>query len=81
MRSRLQPMKDFARTLRRHRELLLNWFRARKRFSAGVVEGLNNKAKTTMKNAYGYRTFTALQVALYHTLGDLPEPQIAHRFL
>ncbi len=81
MRSRIGPMKDFARTMRRHRELLLNWFRAKKRFSSGVVEGLNNKAKTTMKNAYGYRTFTALQVALYHTLGNLPEPKLTHRFL
>jgi len=80
MRSRIKPMKDFAQSMRRHRELLLNWFRAKKRFSSGVVEGLNNKAKTTMKNAYGYRTFTALQVALYHTLGDLPEPKLTHRF-
>lgn len=81
LRSRIEPLKNFAHTLRRHRELLLNYFRARKRFSAGVVEGLNNKAKTTMKNAYGYRTFESLQVALYHTLGDLPKPQLTHRFL
>ncbi len=80
MRSRIEPIKDFAQSMRRHRELLLNWFRAKKRFSSGVVEGLNNKAKTTMKNAYGFRTFTALQVALYHTLGDLPEPKFTHRF-
>jgi hypothetical protein len=26
--------------LRRHRELILNYFRARKQFSGGVVEGL-----------------------------------------
>jgi transposase len=80
MRSRIKPIKDFARSMRRHRPLLLNWFRAKKRFSSGVVEGLNNKAKTTMKNAYGFRTFTALQVALYHRLGDLPEPKFTHRF-
>lgn len=80
MRSRIKPMKDFAKSMRRHRELLLNWFRAKKQFSSGVVEGLNNKAKTTMKNAYGFRTDDALQVALYHTLGDLPEPKLTHRF-
>lgn len=80
MRSRIKPMKDIARSMRSHRPLLLNWFRAKKQFSSGVVEGLNNKAKTTMKNAYGYRTFNALQVALYHTLGDLPEPKLTHRF-
>jgi hypothetical protein len=38
-----------AEMLRRHRPLLLNWFRARGEFSAGCVEGMNGKAKLTMK--------------------------------
>ena len=80
MRSRIEPMKKFARTLRNHRELLLNYFRARKQFSSGVIEGLNNKAKVTMRKSYGFRTFKILELALYHTLGKLPEPQLAHRF-
>lgn len=80
MRSRIDPMKKFARTLRGHRELLLNYFRARKQFSSGVVEGLNNKAKVTMRKAYGFRTFRATEIALYHVLGKLPEPQLTHRF-
>ena len=73
-------MKKFARTLRNHRELLLNYFPARKQFSSGVVEGLNNKAKVTMRKSYGFRTFKILELALYHSLGKLPEPQLAHRF-
>jgi transposase len=80
MRSRIDPLKKFARTLRSHRELLLNYFRARKAFSSGVVEGLNNKAKVTMRKAYGFRTFRATELALYHVLGKLPEPPLAHRF-
>jgi len=40
MRSRIEPMKKVARTLRAHRELILNYFRARKEFSSGVIEGL-----------------------------------------
>ena len=28
----------------------------------------------------GFRTFRILELALYHTLGKLPEPQLAHRF-
>jgi transposase len=80
MRSRIEPMKKFARTVRGHRELLLNYFRARKQFSSGVIEGLNNKAKVTMRKAYGYRTFRATELALYHVLGKLPEPKLAHRF-
>jgi transposase len=80
MRSRIEPMKDVARMLRRHRPLILNWFRARKEFSCGVVEGLNNKAKVTTKRAYGFSTFKMLEIALYHTLGNLPEPNFAHEF-
>lgn len=80
MRSRIEPMKRVARMLRRHRPLLLNWFRARGTVSAGAVEGLNNKLKLTTKKAYGFRTFRALEIALYHTLGHLPEPQATHRF-
>ena len=57
MRSKIQPMKRVARMLRTHRELVLNWFRARGTVSAGVVEGLNNKLKLTLKKAYGVRTF------------------------
>ena len=49
MRSRIEPMKKIARTLRTHRPLLLNYFKARKEFSSGVVEGLDNKAKVTIE--------------------------------
>ena len=80
MRSRIEPMKKVARTLRSHRALILNYFRARKQFSSGVVEGLNNKAKLTMRKSYGFRTFHVTETALYHALGKLPEPHVAHRF-
>ncbi len=80
MRSRIEPMKKVAKTLRTHRELILNYFRAKKMFSSGIVEGLNNKAKLTMRKAYGFRTFRAIEIALYHALGKLPEPPITHRF-
>src|SRR5881296_384569 len=80
MRSRIEPMKKIARTLRVHRTLLLNYFKARKQFSSGVVEGLNNKAKVTMRRSYGFRTFRILELALYHSLGKLPEPELTHEF-
>jgi transposase len=80
MRSRIEPMKKVAKTLRGHRELVLNYFRARKMFSSGIVEGLNNKAKVTMRKSYGFRTFRIAEIALYHTLGNLPEPQVTHGF-
>ena len=37
MRSRIEPMKKFARTIRAHRELLLNYFRARKAKRLGAA--------------------------------------------
>ena len=80
MRSRLEPMKRVARMLRAHRPLILNWFRARGTISAGIVEGFNGKAKLTTKKAYGFRTYEAIEVALYHQLGKLPEPEFTHRF-
>ena len=80
MRSGIEPMKHVAKMLRRHRELILNWFRAKKALSNGIVEGLNGKAKRTTRKAYGYKTFRTLELALYHNLGALPEAEIAHKF-
>jgi transposase len=80
MRSRIDPMKDMARSLRSHRTLLLNWFKAKKLYSSGVVEGLNNKVRTTTKRSYGFRTYEVMQVSLYHNLAALPLPPIIHRF-
>jgi transposase len=80
MRSRIEPMKTVARTLRSHRGLILNWFRARKEISSGAVEGLNNKLKVVTRRSYGFRGLHVTQVALYHALGDLPEPQGTHKF-
>jgi transposase len=67
-------MKKIARSLRQHGELILNYFRAQKLISSGVVESLNNKAKVTLRKSYGFHTYRALELALYHSLGKLPEP-------
>lgn len=81
LRSRLEPFKRFARTLRKHRDELLNWFAARRRFAAGATEGFNNKARITTRKAYGFRTYEHARIALYHALGDLPQPPwLTHRF-
>jgi transposase len=80
MRSRIEPMKKVASTLRNHRQLILNWFKAKGTLSSGKVEGLNNKVKLTMRKSYGFRTQKTITLALYHTLGALPEPEFSHRF-
>ena len=80
MRSRLEPMKKIARTIRTHRSLILNWFRARGLVSSGAVEGLNNKVKLVTRKSYGFRSPDVAKLALLHNLGDLPEPKRTHRF-
>jgi transposase len=80
MRSRLEPMKKVARMLHAHEPLILNCFRAKGEISTGAVEGLNNKIRVVTGRSYGFRTFEAMEIALYHTLGRLPEPESPHRF-
>jgi transposase len=80
MRSRLEPRKKVARTIRSHRPLILNWFRARGEVSSGAVEGLNNKVKLVTRKSYGFRTPQVAKLALLHNLGRLPEPKRTHRF-
>jgi transposase len=80
MRSRLAPIKRFARSIRKHEDLILNWFRARKEYSSGVVEGLNRKANLITRRSYGLREYDTLELVLYHTLGHLPLPAHIHRF-
>lgn len=79
MRSKIKPLQKVARTLRRHEELLLNWFRAEGTISSGTVEGFNNKAKLAMRRSYGFRA-AVIEFALFHNLGALPEPDFTHRF-
>jgi transposase len=73
MRSKIEPMKKVARMMRKHRPLILNWFTAKGQLSSGIVEGFNAKAKLTTRKAFGFRSYHALEIALYHTLGGLPE--------
>ena len=80
MRSQLEPMKKVARMLRRHEDLLLNYFRARRRFTNAVTEGMNHKARVALARSFGHRSFEVLKLVLYHTLGHLPEPPQSHKF-
>ena len=80
MRSKLGPMMKVAKMIRSHQSLILNWFRARGTISAAAVEGLNNKVKLVMRRSYGFRTKRAIEIALYHNLGKLPEPHFTHEF-
>lgn len=78
--SRIEPMKDLAKMLTAHRPLILNYFRAKKQFNSGIVEGLNRKINLTIRKSFGFRTLKIAKVCLYHQLGELPEPDFAHKF-
>lgn len=80
MRSRLAPIKKFVRTIRSHEDLIINWFEAKKVYSSGAVEGMNRKINLITRKAYGFRSYEVLKIALFHTLGGLPEPERTHRF-
>jgi len=66
-------------TLPKHRKLILNYIRAKKQFSSGAVEGLDNKVKVTMRKSYGFPTLRTTEIAQYHALVKLPEPEPARR--
>ncbi len=78
MRSKLEPMKKVAKTIRAHKQLILNWFEAKNEISLGAVEGQNNKAKVVIRKSYGFRTAKVLEISLYHKLGKLQVPELAH---
>jgi transposase len=77
LRSRLEPMQKAARDASAHEELVLNWFRE---ISTGAVEGLNNKIRAVTRRSYGFCIDEAMEIALHHTRGRLPEPESAHGF-
>jgi transposase len=46
MRSRIEPIKKFARMLKKHEDLIINWFVAQGKLSSGIVEAMNNTDKS-----------------------------------
>jgi len=80
MRSQLKPMKKVAKTIRAHKQLLLNWFEVKNQISLGAVEGLNNKSKVVIRKSYGFKTADMLKISLYHKVGRLPVPELAHKY-
>lgn len=80
LQSRIEPMRKVARMLRDHEPLIGNWFKVRGHLSNAVVEGFNNKLRVVTRRSYGFRTYRLMELVLYHTLGELPEPTQTHKF-
>jgi transposase len=73
-------MKKGNRSLRQHRHPILNWFRARGTVSSGIGARRNGVVNLTTRKAFDLKTKKGIEIALFHVLGRLPEPESAHRF-
>jgi transposase len=69
IRSRLEPIKDAARTVMRHRDGILRWFDSR--LANGLIEGINSLVQAAKAKARGYRTLRNLKAITYLIAGKL----------
>ncbi|MEM9460076.1 MAG: ISL3 family transposase, partial [Myxococcota bacterium] len=75
-RSKLKPFVKLARTIRKYRTGILAYVQTR--FNNGRVEGLNGKARTLTRRAYGFHSAASLIAMLFLCCGGihLPPTQI-----
>ena len=69
MRCRLEPMKDAARTIKRHKEGILRWFNSK--IANGLIEGINSLVQAAKAKARGYRSIRNLKAIVYILAGKL----------
>jgi transposase len=69
IRSRLEPMKEAARSVMRHRDGILRWFESH--IANGLIEGINSLVQAAKAKARGYRTTRTLKNITYLIAGKL----------
>ncbi len=69
VRSRLQPLIDFAHMVEDHWPGVLRWFESR--ISNGLLEGLNSLVQSAKRRARGYRSTRNYIAMIYLTVGKL----------
>jgi transposase len=76
--SRLKPVVEAARTIERHLQNVMTFFKHR--ITNAVSEGMNSKIQTIKKRAYGYRNRDNFKTAIYFHCGGLQlyPPQATH---
>ena len=67
--SRLQPMIDAAKTIKRHWNGILNYFESR--ITNGILEGINSVVQLLKRSARGYRNIRNFMTMIYLRLGHL----------
>lgn len=72
LKSRLEPIRDFVGTLKRHQQHILPFIESR--LTNAVAEGLNRVIKIVKTRASGFRTLSAFTDMIFLTVGDLDLP-------
>jgi transposase len=67
--SRLPPMIDAARTVKRHWDGILRWFDSK--IANGLIEGINSLIQAAKAKARGYRSSRNLKAIVYLIAGKL----------
>lgn len=68
-RSRLEPMKDVANTLKRHKESILSYFYSR--VTNAIAEGINSLIQSAKRRARGFGTYEGYECMIYLVVGKL----------
>jgi transposase len=69
IRSRLEPMKKVARTIKLHRDGILRWFDSK--IANGLIEGINSLVQAAKAKARGYRSLRNLMAIIYLIAGKI----------
>src|SRR5215469_12816024 len=69
IRSRLEPRKKVARTIKQHRDGILRWFNSK--IANGLVEGINSLVQAAKAKARGYRSLCNLMAIIYLITGKI----------
>ena len=79
LKSRLEPIKEFVKTIKKHINRLLPFVKSR--LTNATAEGLNRIIKIVKNRASGFRTLQAFRDMIFLTVGDVDIPaQIPARF-
>jgi len=69
MRSKVEPMKDVARMIRRHFDGIVAW--AQTRQTNGFIEAINGLFQAAKRKARGYASFKTMRTVLFLIAGKL----------
>lgn len=67
--SRLEPIMSFAKTLKKHWDGIVRWFKTN--LTNGILEGLNSLVQSAKARARGYRSVEYFKLMIYMVAGNM----------